>query len=60
MKLNATGQQYKLCENVTAASFTRIPTADGTDCKSVQISLTVQSGRFQRTLAAAAVIRRNL
>lgn len=60
VKLNATGQQYKLCDNVTAASFTKIPTADGTDCKGVQVSLTVQSGRFQRTLAAAAVIRRNL
>ena len=60
VKMNATGQLYKLCENVTAASFTKIPTGDGTDCKGVQISLTVQSGRFQRTLAAAAVIRRNL
>jgi len=60
VKMNATGQQYKLCENVTAASFTKIPTDDNTDCKGVLISLTVQNGRFQRTLAAAAVIRRNL
>jgi prepilin-type N-terminal cleavage/methylation domain-containing protein len=60
VKLNATGLQYKLCDGVTAASFTKIPTADHLDCKGVLISLTVQSGRFQRTLAAAAVIRRNL
>lgn len=58
--MNATNQSYKLCDNVTAASFTKIPTDDGTDCKGVQISLTVQSGHFQRTLAAAAVVRRNL
>jgi prepilin-type N-terminal cleavage/methylation domain-containing protein len=60
VKMNATGQSYKLCDNVTAANFTKIPTDDLTDCKGVQISLTVQSGHFQRTLAAAAVIRRNL
>jgi hypothetical protein len=58
--MNATGQSYKLCENVTAASFAKIPTADNSDCKGVQISLTVQSGHSERTLAAAAVIRRNL
>jgi prepilin-type N-terminal cleavage/methylation domain-containing protein len=58
--MNATGQSYKLCDNVTAATFTKTPTDDGTDCKAVQISLTVQRSRFQRTLAAAAVIRRNL
>jgi prepilin-type N-terminal cleavage/methylation domain-containing protein len=60
VRKNDTGQEYKLCDNVTAASFTKIPTDDGMDCKGVQISLTVQSGHAQRTLAAAAVIRRNL
>jgi len=60
VKMNATHQEYKLCENVIAASFTKIPTDDGTDCKGVQISLTVQNGHSQRTLAAAAVVRRNL
>jgi len=54
------GNKYKLCDNVTAATFTKTPTNDWTDCKSVQISLTVQSGNVQRTLSAAAVIRRNL
>jgi prepilin-type N-terminal cleavage/methylation domain-containing protein len=57
---NSNGNQYVLCNNVTAATFTKVPTDDGLDCKSVQISLTVRAGDFQRTLAAAAVIRRNL
>jgi prepilin-type N-terminal cleavage/methylation domain-containing protein len=57
---NSDGHQYVLCSNVTAATFTKTPTDDGMDCKSVQISLTVCTGDFQRTLAAAAVIRRNL
>jgi Tfp pilus assembly protein PilW len=54
------GNQYVLCNNVVAATFTKTPTYPPGDCKSVQISLTVRSGDFQRTLAAAAVIRRNL
>jgi prepilin-type N-terminal cleavage/methylation domain-containing protein len=57
---NSDGHQYVLCSNVTAATFTKTPTGNGLDCKSVQISLTVRTGNFQRTLAAAAVIRRNL
>ncbi|HUT28154.1 MAG TPA: prepilin-type N-terminal cleavage/methylation domain-containing protein [Sedimentisphaerales bacterium] len=56
---NDTGQEYTLCDNVTAATFTKDPTGDG-DCKSVQISLTVQSGNLQRKLSAAVVMRRNL
>ncbi|MCU0915413.1 MAG: prepilin-type N-terminal cleavage/methylation domain-containing protein [Planctomycetes bacterium] len=61
--MNGLNQEYLLCDHVVAASFTKIPTNDGpppTDCRAVQISLTVQSGDFRRTLAAAAVIRRNL
>jgi len=57
---NSDGSEYVLCDNVTAAAFTKTPTDDGTDCKSVQIVLTVQSGDYQRLLSAAAVIRRNL
>jgi len=56
------GHKYVLCENVTWMSFVKTPTADG-DCKSVQMSMTVQSPDqvgVQRTLSAAAVIRRNL
>jgi prepilin-type N-terminal cleavage/methylation domain-containing protein len=59
------GHEYVLCENVTSMSFIKTPTLtdDGWDCKSVQMSMTVQSPDqvgVQRTLSAAAVIRRNL
>jgi prepilin-type N-terminal cleavage/methylation domain-containing protein len=57
---NSDGQEYVLCENVTAMSFNRTLTDDGLDCKSVQISMTVASGDVQRTVSTAAVIRRNL
>jgi prepilin-type N-terminal cleavage/methylation domain-containing protein len=60
LRTNGTGQEYVLCDNVVDASFRKTPTDGGTDCKSVQISLTVGSGSSQRTLSAAAVIRRNL
>jgi len=54
------GTPRVLCSGVTACTFTKTPTDDGMDCKSVQIVLTVRSGNFSRTLSAAAVIRRNL
>jgi len=58
------GTDYVLCDNVTDATFTKTLNDASDDYKSVLISLTVQSGtpqrHFQRTLAAAAVIRRNL
>ena len=57
---NSNGQEYVLCDNVTAATFTKTPTDDGLDCRSVQISMTVTSGNIERTLSAAVVIRRNL
>jgi prepilin-type N-terminal cleavage/methylation domain-containing protein len=53
------GNEYVLCNNVTSMSFIKNPTGDG-DVKSVQISMTVASGDTQRTISAAAVIRRNL
>lgn len=56
---NNNGNKYVLCNNVTAGTFVKNPDGHG-DCKSVQISMTVQSGNMQRTLSAAAVIRRNL
>ena len=60
---NSDGQEYVLCENVTAMSFIKNPTDDG-DCKSVQVSMTVQHGNpgalRQRTFSAAVVIRKNL
>jgi len=58
--MNATSQEYVLCDNVVAATFTKTATDDGTDCKSVQISLTVRSGDCERVLSAAAAVRRNL
>ena len=57
---NIDGQEYVLCDNVTSMSFIKTPTDDGSDCKSVQISITVISGNSQRTVSAAAVIRKNL
>lgn len=59
---NSNDKKYVLCDNVTSATFTKTPIlkSDGWDCKSVQISMTVESGNIQRTLSAAAVIRRNL
>lgn len=55
---NVNGNEYVLCDNVTAATFTK--TDDGTKCKSVQISLTVTVGSVSQSLSAASVIRRNL
>jgi prepilin-type N-terminal cleavage/methylation domain-containing protein len=57
---NSNGNEYVLCDNVMAATFAKTPTADGTDCKSVQIILTVQNGNYQQKLAAAAVVRKVL
>ena len=60
---NSSGSDYVLCDNVTAMTFTKdtATTADAiTYVKSVQISITVESGDVRRTVPAAAVIRRNL
>jgi prepilin-type N-terminal cleavage/methylation domain-containing protein len=57
---NSDDQEYVLCENVTSVSFIKTATDDGLDCKSVQISMTVQSGDMQRTVSTAVVIRKNL
>jgi prepilin-type N-terminal cleavage/methylation domain-containing protein len=57
---HGTGTDYVLCDNVTAMTFIKAPTDDGLDVKSVQISMTVESGNIQRTVSSAAVIRRNL
>ncbi len=55
---NGTNQEYVLCDGVIAANFTKIPNSEGWDCRSVQISLTVHSDDYQKTLAAAAMVRR--
>ena len=53
---------YVLCDNVTAMSFIKnTATQDSVVyVKSVQISITVESGNVQQTVSTAAVIRRNL
>jgi len=57
-----TDSDYVLCDNVTAMTFTKNTAIRDTVVyvKSVQISITVQSGGLQKTLVAAAVIRKNL
>ena len=59
---NSTAMSYVLCDNVTAMTFTKDTAVEDTTIyvKSVQISMTVVSGNTQRTVSAAAVIRRNL
>jgi len=59
---NSAALSYVLCDNVTAMTFTKNTAVEDTTIyvKSVQISITVVSGNIQRTVSAAAVIRRNL
>ena len=57
---NVDSNEYVLCDNVTAMTFNKTLTDDLSDCKSVQISITVVSGDVQRKISAAASIRRNL
>jgi len=59
---NSDGQEYLLCDNVTAMTFTKnVVTEDSLiKVKSVQINMTVASGNVQKTISSAAVIRRNL
>jgi len=54
-----TNEAYVLCDQVVNATFTKMPCSDPRGAaRSVQISLTVQSGQSRRTLAAAVVVRR--
>ena len=53
-----TDSDYVLCDNITSMSFVKTPTDDGSDTKSVQISITVSSGDVRQTVTSAAVIRR--
>jgi len=59
---NTSSDIYTLCDNVTAMTFTKNIAIKGTltYVKSVQISITVASGDIQKTVSAAAVVRRNL
>ena len=60
--LDTNGNSYVLCENVTAMTCTKNAVLEDTllKVKSVQISLTVACDDRERTIAAAAVVRRNL
>ena len=60
--LDTNGDSYVLCEHVTAMTCTKNKIFEDPFwiVKSVQISITVSSGDMTRTLAAAAVVRRNL
>jgi prepilin-type N-terminal cleavage/methylation domain-containing protein len=60
LNLEANGNSYVLCDNVTDMNFVKTKAVDNDFAKSVQISMTVASGDTQRTISAAAVIRRNL
>jgi prepilin-type N-terminal cleavage/methylation domain-containing protein len=53
---------YVLCENVVAMTCTKnaVLVESSLEVKSVQISITVSSGSRQRTVSAAAVVRKNL
>lgn len=57
---NSDGQEYLLCQDVTAMSFVKTPTEDGNDVERVQISMTVGAGDTEQTLSVPVVIRRNL
>ncbi len=62
--LDTNGNSYVLCEDVTAMTCTKDVVFDDEKgyniVKSVQISLTVACDDRERTIAAAAVVRRNL
>lgn len=59
---NPSDHDYVLCDNITSMTFTKDIVVEGSQTKvrSVQISITVTAGDIQRTVSAAAVIRRNL
>lgn len=59
---NLSSDSYVLCDNVTAMTFKKNTAAEDTMVyvKSVQISMVVESGGVQRSISAAAVVRRNL
>ena len=59
---DTTDSDYVLCENVTAMTCTKNAVYEDPYwvVKSVQISITVSNGDMVRTIAAAAVVRKNL
>ena len=59
---NIDSNEYVLCDNVTAMTFTKTTVVEDAVIivKSVQISITVASSNIEKTISAAAAIRRNL
>ena len=57
---HSTATDYVLCDNVTDMTFEKDNDTPTGDVKSVQISITVESGNVQQTLPAAAVVRKVL
>jgi len=57
--VTADGVQHILCDNVTSATFTKLPTGSP-DVNSVQITMTVAAGPTRQTFTAAAAVRKNL
>ena len=57
---HGTGTDYVLCENVTDMTFKKDNNTEAGDVKSVRISMTVVSGNIERTLSAAAAVRKVL
>jgi prepilin-type N-terminal cleavage/methylation domain-containing protein len=54
------GQNYLMCENVSAMSFAKTLSSDASCVKSVLMSMTVSIGDVSKTVSAAVVVRRNL
>ena len=57
---HSTATDYVLCKNVTAMTFKKDNGTPTGDVKNVQISMTVTSGDIERTVSAAAVVRKIL
>ena len=57
---NSDGQAYELCDNVASMNFVKTATADGSDIKSIQISIKVGTGDNIRSVASGVLVRKNL
>jgi prepilin-type N-terminal cleavage/methylation domain-containing protein len=54
----STNTDYVLCDNVIAMTFKKDNSSPSGDVKSVQISMTVESGDVKKTVSAAAAVRK--
>ncbi len=57
---NNTANEYVLCQNISNLEFQQAQTDDGSDVKSICITMTIHCGNREQTLSSAAVVRRNL